>query len=144
MSNNLIILKTREEAITEINQIKSKLGLIDINNLCDEEVETEEQKLLTNTLINAVRLGLVYFDEESKGLVQKFIYPFKYNNNEIETIIFFKQLKIKNIKSIGKEEEINILLKNIAIITNEPVEKIEEINLKDYNITVAIYRFLYK
>ena len=39
--------------------------------------------------------------------------------------VFFKKLKLKDIKNISQDKEAEILIKNIATMTNKKIEKIE-------------------
>jgi hypothetical protein len=93
-------------------------------------------------LIEGIRVGIIYFDEENKGIVQKLLYPFDYNGIKIEELCFFKKLKLKDIKNLSQGKEIDTLIKNIAIMTNQKQEKIEELDTQDFDYTSSIYVFL--
>ena len=151
---------TEEEANKYLNSFKDKMGYRDIslilksetsnnnddNDKSDEEVKEETKRLKTirNKLIEGIRIGIIFFDEEVKGITQKLLYPFEYNGNIVEEICFFKKLKLKDIKNISQGKEAEILIKNIATMTNERIEKIEELDTNDFDYTSSIYAFLQK
>lgn len=158
--NNIEIIMTEEEANKYLNSFKDKMGYRDIslilksetsnnnddNDKSDEEVKEETKRLKTirNKLIEGIRIGIIFFDEEVKGITQKLLYPFEYNGNIVEEICFFKKLKLKDIKNISQGKEAEILIKNIATMTNERIEKIEELDTNDFDYTSSIYAFLQK
>ncbi len=152
--NNIEVIMTEEEANKYLNSFKEKMGYKDISlilksealNNNDEEDKEELKKLKTirNKLIEGIRIGIIFFDEEIKGITQKLLYPFEYNGNKVEEICFFKKLKLKDIKNISQGKEAEILIKNIATMTNEKVEKIEELDTNDFDYTSSIYAFLQK
>lgn len=151
---------TEEEANKYLKSFKEKMGYKDISlilkseasdnnnddNKNDEEDKEELKKLKTirNKLIEGIRIGIIFFDEEIKGITQRLLYPFEYNGNKVEEICFFKKLKLKDIKNISQGKEAEILIKNIATMTNEKVEKIEELDTNDFDYTSSIYAFLQK
>lgn len=152
--NNIEVIMTEEEANKYLNSFKEKMGYKDISlilksealNNNDEEDKEELKKLKTirNKLIEGIRIGIIFFDEEIKGITQKLLYPFEYNGNIVEEICFFKKLKLKDIKNISQGKEAEILIKNIATMTNERIEKIEELDTNDFDYTSSIYAFLQK
>lgn len=152
--NNIEVIMTEEEANKYLKSFKEKMGYKDISlilksealNNNDEEDKEELKKLKTirNKLIEGIRIGIIFFDEEIKGITQKLLYPFEYNGNKVEEICFFKKLKLKDIKNISQGKEAEILIKNIATMTNEKVEKIEELDTNDFDYTSSIYAFLQK
>lgn len=158
--NNIEVIMTEEEANKYLNSFKEKMGYKDISlilkseasdnnnddNKNDEEDKEELKKLKTirNKLIEGIRIGIIFFDEEIKGITQRLLYPFEYNGNKVEEICFFKKLKLKDIKNISQGKEAEILIKNIATMTNEKVEKIEELDTNDFDYTSSIYAFLQK
>lgn len=152
--NNIEVIMTEEEANKYLKSFKEKMGYKDISlilksealNNNDEEDKEELKKLKTirNKLIEGIRIGIIFFDEEIKGITQRLLYPFEYNGNKVEEICFFKKLKLKDIKNISQGKEAEILIKNIATMTNEKVEKIEELDTNDFDYTSSIYAFLQK
>lgn len=150
------VIMTEEEANKYLNSFKEKMGYKDIslilksetsnNDDNDEEDKEELKKLKTirNKLIEGIRIGIIFFDEEVKGITQRLLYPFEYNGSKVEEICFFKKLKLKDIKNISQGKEAEILIKNIATMTNEKVEKIEELDTNDFDYTSSIYAFLQK
>jgi hypothetical protein len=50
-------------------------------------------------------VGIIYFDEENKGIVQKLLYPFDYNGIRVEELCFLKKLKLKDIKIYLRERK---------------------------------------
>ena len=99
--NNIEVIMTEEEANKYLNSFKEKMGYKDISlilksealNNNDEEDKEELKKLKTirNKLIEGIRIGIIFFDEEIKGITQKLLYPFEYNGNIVEEICFFKR-----------------------------------------------------
>lgn len=185
--NIIEVIMTEEEANKYLNSFKEKMGYKDIslilkseapNNNDDNDKSNEESKeeikrlkTIRNKLIEGIRIGIIFFDEENKvggmsacrtsracrptavchseaeevkGITQKLLYPFEYNGNKVEELCFFKKLKLKDIKNISQGKEAEILIKNIATMTNEKVEKIEELDTNDFDYTSSIYAFLQK
>lgn len=95
-------------------------------------------------IIEGIRIEIILFDEENKGITQKLLYPYDYNGIKVEELCFFKKLKLKDIKNITQGKEADILIKNIATMTNEKQEKIEELDTNDFDYTSSIYAFLQK
>jgi hypothetical protein len=149
------ILMSSEEAEKYLNSFREKMGYKDISSIVKVENASnsrkEEEKENNNTqdisqirtkLIEAIQVGIIFFNEESKGIVQKLLYPFDYNGIRIEELCFFKKLKLKDIKNLSQGKEIDTLIKNISIMTNQKQEKIEELDTQDFDYTSAIYVFL--
>ncbi len=151
--NPIEVVITEEEANKYLNSFKDKMGYKDISLIIkpidaedneESKEETKRLKTIRNKLIEGIRIGIIFFDEEIKGITQKLLYPFEYNGNKIEEICFFKKLKLKDIKNISQGKEAEILIKNIATMTNERIEKIEELDTNDFDYTSSIYAFLQK
>lgn len=151
--NSIEVVMTEEEANKYLNSFKEKMGYKNISSIIkSSEIENDEEtkeeikkfKIIRNKLIEGIRIGIILFDEEVKGITQKLLYPFEYNGQKVEEICFFKKLKLKDIKNISQGKEAEVLIKNIATMTNEKVEKIEEFDTNDFDYTSSIYAFLQK
>lgn len=151
--NPIQIIMNEEEANKYLNSFKEKMGYKNISSIIkSSEIENDEEtkeeikkfKIIRNKLIEGIRIGIILFDEEVKGITQKLLYPFEYNGQKVEEICFFKKLKLKDIKNISQGKEAEVLIKNIATMTNEKVEKIEEFDTNDFDYTSSIYAFLQK
>ena len=151
--NSIQIIMNEEEANKYLNSFKEKMGYKNISSIIkSSEIENDEEtkeeikkfKIIRNKLIEGIRIGIILFDEEVKGITQKLLYPFEYNGQKVEEICFFKKLKLKDIKNISQGKEAEVLIKNIATMTNEKVEKIEEFDTNDFDYTSSIYAFLQK
>ena len=149
--NSIQIIMNEEEANKYLNSFKEKMGYKNISSIIkSSEIENDEEtkeeikkfKIIRNKLIEGIRIGIILFDEEVKGITQKLLYPFEYNGQKVEEICFFKKLKLKDIKNISQGKEAEVLIKNIATMTNEKVEKIEEFDTNDFDYTSSIYAFL--
>jgi hypothetical protein len=147
------ILMSSEEAEKYLNSFREKMGYKDISSIVKRDIATREESegstedkdnilQIRSKLIEAIQVGIIYFDEENKGIVQKLLYPFDYNGIRIEELCFFKKLKLKDIKNLSQGKEIDTLIKNISIMTNQKQEKIEELNTQDFDYTSSIYVFL--
>ena len=161
MSEKLEILMSEEEANKYLNSFKEKMGYKDIssiikqtsdnkrnndinNNAEEDQEELKKSKIIRSKLIEGIRIGIILFDEESKGITQKLLYPYDYNGIKVTELCFFKKLKLKDIKNITQGKEADVLIKNIATMTNEKQEKIEELDTNDFDYTSSIYAFLQK
>jgi hypothetical protein len=154
MSEKLEILMSEEEANKYLNSFKEKMGYKDIssivknnsntNNTEEDQEELKKSKIIRSKLTEGIRIGIILFDEENKGITQKLLYPYDYNGIKVEELCFFKKLKLKDIKNITQGKEADILIKNIATMTNEKQEKIEELDTNDFDYTSSIYAFLQK
>jgi hypothetical protein len=149
MSEKLEILMSEEEANKYLNSFKEKMGYKDIssiikltngknNSIANNESEEDQEelkklKIIRSKLIEGIRIGIILFDEENKGITQKLLYPYDYNGIKVEELCFFKKLKLKDIKNITQGKEADILIKNIATMTNEKQEKIEELDTNDFD-----------
>jgi hypothetical protein len=158
---------SQEEAEKYLDSFREKMGYKDISSIIKKEDTSSKENIssivkiniLSNSeeekdnnaqdiaqirtkLIEAIQVGIIYFDEENKGIVQKLLYPFDYNGIRVEELCFFKKLKLKDIKNLSQGKEIDTLIKNIAIMTNQKQEKIEELDTQDFDYTSAIYVFL--
>ncbi|HSQ97113.1 MAG TPA: hypothetical protein VLL98_00135 [Rickettsiales bacterium] len=153
----LEILMSEEEASKYLNSFKEKMGYKDIssivkstndnslnNNNEEDQEEIKKLKIIRSKLIEGIRIGIILFDEENKGITQKLLYPYDYNGIKVEELCFFKKLKLKDIKNITQGKEADVLIKNIATMTNEKQEKIEELDTNDFDYTSSIYAFLQK
>jgi len=154
MSEKLEILMSEEEANKYLNSFKEKMGYKDISSIVkstnnptnteEDQEELKKSKIIRSKLIEGIRIGIILFDEENKGITQKLLYPYDYNGIKVEEICFFKKLKLKDIKNITQGKEADVLIKNIATMTNEKQEKIEELDTNDFDYTSSIYAFLQK
>jgi hypothetical protein len=154
MTEKLQILMSSEEAEKYLNSFREKMGYKDISSIVKKEdvssivkIDNNEENIqdlsqIKTKLIEAIQVGIIYFDEENKGIVQKLLYPFDYNGMRIEELCFFKKLKLKDIKNLSQGKEIDALIKNISIMTNQKQEKIEELDTQDFDYTSSIYVFL--
>jgi hypothetical protein len=160
----LEILMSEEEANKYLNSFKEKMGYKDISSIIkqtngkgnsinnsntineteEDQEELKKSKIIRSKLIEGIRIGIILFDEENKGITQKLLYPYDYNGIKVEELCFFKKLKLKDIKNITQGKEADILIKNIATMTNEKQEKIEELDTNDFDYTSSIYAFLQK
>jgi len=154
MSEKLEILMSEEEANKYLNSFKEKMGYKDISSIVkstnnptnteEDQEELKKSKIIRNKLIEGIRVGIILFDEENKGITQKLLYPYDYNGIKVEELCFFKKLKLKDIKNITQGKEADVLIKNISTMTNEKQEKIEELDTNDFDYTSSIYAFLQK
>ncbi|MDD2839823.1 MAG: hypothetical protein PHY80_01695 [Rickettsiales bacterium] len=154
MSEKLEILMSEEEANKYLNSFKEKMGYKDISSIVkstntstnteEDQEELKKLKIIRSKLIEGIRIGIILFDEENKGITQKLLYPYDYNGIKVEELCFFKKLKLKDIKNITQGKEADVLIKNIATMTNEKQEKIEELDTNDFDYTSSIYAFLQK
>jgi hypothetical protein len=144
MTEKLQIIMSSEEAGKYLDSFREKMGYKDISsivNIDDKEITSDLSQIKTK-LVEAIQVGIIYFDEENKGILQKLLYPFDYNGVKVEELCFFKKLKLKDIKNLSQGKEIDALIKNIGIMTNQKQEKIEELDTQDFDYTSAIYVFL--
>jgi len=154
MSEKLEILMSEEEANKYLNSFKEKMGYKDISSIVkstnktndteEDQEEIKKLKIIRSKLIEGIRIGIILFDEENKGITQKLLYPYDYNGIKVTELCFFKKLKVKDIKNITQGKEADVLIKNIATMTNEKQEKIEELDTNDFDYTSSIYAFLQK
>lgn len=154
MSEKLEILMSEEEANKYLNSFKEKMGYKDISSIVkstnktndteEDQEEIKKLKIIRSKLIEGIRIGIILFDEENKGITQKLLYSYDYNGIKVEELCFFKKLKLKDIKNITQGKEADVLIKNIATMTNEKQEKIEELDTNDFDYTSSIYAFLQK
>jgi hypothetical protein len=154
MTEKLQIIMSSEEAEKYLNSFRDKMGYKDISSIVKKEdvssivkIDNNEENIqdlsqIKTKLIEAIQVGIIYFDEENKGIVQKLLYPFDYNGVKVEELCFFKKLKLKDIKNLSQGKEIDALIKNIGIMTNQKQEKIEELDTQDFDYTSSIYVFL--
>jgi hypothetical protein len=152
----LQIVMSQEEAEKYLNSFREKMGYKDISsivkteNISDDKKDNKEDNNDNNDntlqirakLIEGIQVGIIYFDEENKGIIQKLLYPFTYNGIQVNELCFFKKLKLKDIKNLSQGKEIDVLIKNIAIMTNQKQEKIEELDAQDFDYASSIYVFL--
>ncbi|HSQ97341.1 MAG TPA: hypothetical protein VLL98_01335 [Rickettsiales bacterium] len=152
--NKLEILMSEEEANKYLNSFKEKMGYKDISSIVkstnktndteEDQEEIKKLKIIRSKLIEGIRIGIILFDEENKGITQKLLYPYDYNGIKVEELCFFKKLKVKDIKNITQGKEADVLIKNISTMTNEKQEKIEDLDTNDFDYTSSIYAFLQK
>src|SRR5574344_1303342 len=110
----------KESAIKVLNDIKNKIGGVDLSNICDDEsdiFDVNSDDSMTKRLIQAIQCGLVYWDENENTLVQKLIYPIKCGEVSADHFKYSRQLTMNDLKGLNTNNQLELFACLLSQIT---------------------------
>lgn len=132
----------RETALERINEIKNKIGEVDLDSICEEETSViGGNEAVYKKFVQAVMCGLVFWDDEKNCLVQTLINPVKAGELHREALYYQKHLTLGQMKRFKEDKEMGVAIEAIATVTACPVPLIEQIQGQDQKIASACVDF---
>lgn len=132
----------KEAALNYINEIKNKIGEVDLDDICEEQTSViggNEQ--IYKKFIQAVMCGLVYWDDEKNCLVQNLITPIKAGELSRDALYYRNHLTLGQMKMFKEAKEMGVAIEAIATVTACPIPLIEGLQGQDQKIASACVDF---
>lgn len=108
------------------------------------EKKREDQKSTIDTLIDAVRFGLLTVDEENFNLIQKLNFPVG-NNGEIDELKFRPRMGVgqvhRHLKGLKSDDADGRLAAYVAALTGRTKIEIGHLDTEDYSVGQSIAIF---
>ena len=136
-----------DSALKIIDEIKNKIGGVDLDAICGEKVEISETKEDDNTfkrLVQCVMVGKVYWDDEKQCLVQELLQPVKSGDVELDTLYYKNKLRLKDGKNFKAKNQAQLTIESLATACCRPPQVIEQITGTDIIIAMGCLSFFDK
>lgn len=134
----------RESALKIIDEIKNKIGGVDLDELCEDNVEIkedEENKVIHKRLVQAVMCGLVSWDETENCLMQELIVPVKSGEVSLDKLYYKNKLRLKHGKGFKAKNQAGLTVESLAVACARPTQVIEQITGQDIQIALGCLSF---
>lgn len=136
---------SEEKALKVINEIKNKICDVDLDELCGDEVKIsskdEETSKIYKKLIQAVRCGLVEWDETENCMVQHLIHPIEAGTIKADKLCYKNTIKFGDSKEFRTAQQGEVMIQSLANITAKPTQLIEELRGQDLLISIGCMGF---
>lgn len=134
-----------ERALEIINEIKNKICDVDLDELCGESVNItdrgDEESKIYKKIIQAVRCGLVEWDEENNCMVQHLIHELKAGEIKADKLYYKNSVRFGDSKDYRSSQQGEVLIQTLANITAKPVVIIEDLRGQDLLIAIGCMGF---
>lgn len=136
---------SEEQALKVIDEMKNKICDVDLDELCGEEAKIEnrdeETSKIYKKVIQAVRCGLVEWDENEGCMVQHLIHPLKAGTIEADKLCYKNKVKFGDSKDFRSSQQGEVMIQTLANITAKPTQLIEELQGQDLLISIGCMGF---
>lgn len=147
MSEQITKIMERDSALKVIDDIKNKIGGVDLDAICGEETrvtEDGENDTIFKRLVQAVMIGKVYWDDDKQCLVQELLHPVISGEVTLDTLYYKNKLKLKDGKEFKAKNQAGLTIESLATACARPKQVIEQIHGQDINIAIACLGFFDK
>ncbi len=139
----------RESALKVLEDIKNKIGGVDLDEICGEKVEIKEdtqngEDVIYKRLVQAIMCGLVYWDEQKECLAQELINPVKSGEIECDKLYYKNKLTLKDGKDFKAKNQVGLTVESLSVCCGRPTQIIEKIHGTDVNIAMGCLSFFDK
>ena len=134
-------------AIRELNDIKNKMGGVDLDSICNDEFEITEKNLTDfniKRLVQAVQCDLVYYDEQENCLVQKLTKTLKAGEITANEFRYKYKLSIAQLRDANMTNQFDLIIRIISQVTGRPIHLIGQLYGLDMEIAMACIDFFVK
>lgn len=134
----------RESALKILDDLKNKIGGVDLDEICGEKVEVESEKgneIIHKRLVQGIMCGLVYWDEDKECLVQELISPVKSGEVECDKLYYRNKLTLKDGKDFKAKNQVGLTLESLSVCCGRPIQIVEKIHGTDVNIAMGCLSF---
>lgn len=139
------VLMSEERALEVINDIKNKICDVDLDELCGDEAKIEnkdeETSKIYKKVVQAVRCGLVEWDENENCMVQRLIHPLKAGTLEADKLCYKNKVKFGDSKDFRTSQQGEVMIQTLSNITARPTQLIEELQGQDLLIAIGCMGF---
>jgi hypothetical protein len=145
MGNEIRVLMSEERALEVLNEIKNKICDVDLDELCGDEAKIEnkdeESSKIYKKVVQAIRCGLVEWDETENCMVQKLIHPLKAGQLEADKLYYKNKIKFGDSKDFKTSQSGEVMIQSLANITARATQLIEELQGQDLLIAIGCMGF---
>lgn len=134
----------KDSALKVIDDIKNKIGGVDLDELCGDKVditEDKENEIIFKRLLQAVMCGLVSWDETENCLVQELVTPVKSGDVTLDKLYYKNKLRLKHGKNFKSNNQAGITIESLAVACSRPTQVIEQMTGQDINIALGCLNF---
>ena len=134
----------RESALKILDDLKNKIGGVDLDEICGEKVEVESEEgneIIHKRLVQGIMCGLVYWDEDKECLVQELISPVKSGEVECDKLYYRNKLTLKDGKDFKAKNRVGLTLESLSVCCERPIQIVEKIHGTDVNIAMGCLSF---
>lgn len=136
---------SEEKALQVIDEMKNKICDVDLDELCGEEAKIEnkdeETSKIYKKVVQAVRCGLVEWDETENCMVQHLIHKLKAGTLEADKLCYKNNVKFGDSKDFRSSQQGEVMIQTLANITARPTQLIEELRGQDLLIAIGCMGF---
>jgi hypothetical protein len=145
LKSEIKVRMSEEKAQQVIDEIKNKICDVDLDELCGEEAKIEnkdeETSKIYKKVIQAVRCGLVEWDETENCMVQHLIHKLKAGTLEADKLCYKNNVKFGDSKDFRSSQQGEVMIQTLANITARPTQLIEELRGQDLLIAIGCMGF---
>lgn len=139
----------KESALNVLEDIKNKIGGVDLDEICGEKAEIKEnteggEDVIYKRLVQGIMCGLVYWDEDKQCLVQELISPVKSGEIECDKLYYKNKLTLRDGKDFKAKNQVGLTVESLSVCCGRPVQIIEKIHGTDVNIAMGCLSFFDK
>jgi len=136
------VIMEKEQAQEVYDEICKKLDVIDLDTICGDE---DEQALkMKEKMIQAIRCGLVYFDNDKNCLIQKLIKPLESGGITKEYLEYRNRLTLKSMHKVNEANGMKSLQEMLAQVTGAGYNILNWITGEDFRIAQSCLGFYNK
>ena len=118
---------------------------MDLDELCGDEAKIEnkdeESSKIYKKVVQAIRCGLVEWDETENCMVQKLIHPLKAGQLEADKLYYKNKIKFGDSKDFKTSQSGEVMIQSLANITARATQLIEELQGQDLLIAIGCMGF---
>ena len=140
----LRVLMTEEQAKNVLNDIKNKICEVDLDELCgDNNIENNDEKTsqIYKKVLQAIRCGLVQWDDEKNCMVQRLIHPLQSGEISANELYYQNKIKFGDSKDFKNDQNGEVMIQSLSNITARPTQLIEQLMGQDLLISIGCMGF---
>lgn len=138
------VLMTEEQAKNVLNDIKNKICEVDLDELCgDNNIENNDEKTsqIYKKVLQAIRCGLVQWDDEKNCMVQRLIHPLQSGEISANELYYQNKIKFGDSKDFKNDQNGEVMIQSLSNITARPTQLIEQLMGQDLLISIGCMGF---
>lgn len=138
------VLMTEEQAKNVLDDIKNKICEVDLDELCgDNNIENNDKKTsqIYKKVLQAIRCGLVQWDDEKNCMVQRLIHPLEAGEIKADELYYQNKIKFGDSKDFKNDQNGEVMIQSLSNITARPTQLIEQLMGQDLLISIGCMGF---
>lgn len=132
-------IMSEAEALAEYKRICTELDIVNLDDICgdDEQIKNDRR-----TLLQAIRCGLLTFNQEQKQLIQKLVKPLQSGTLEpVNELIYKNRLNMADLESLPVGKGVESLKQMLLKMTNCPESLLNTGGGADFTIAFSCVDF---